>query len=398
MYSQTFIPYKGYFSSPFARWQGTLQNEHPVELGAATTKRWLATRGFDAKMFDYLFLGLSIACHRMFYAAPWAAYMIGAEDIAACHIPQACSTGTACINAAAVGIETGIYATVLYLGVDKTSNSPHTIWPNPSGMGGLVVSENWMIDNISYDPVGRIPMIQTAERVVKSMGNVTKDHIDAVALRRYEQYMDGMANDRAFQKEYMFPAEYKKARKEFGLLEQDEGITPRTKEGLASAKPAIQDGTHSTGAQTHPADGNCGIILTTREKAKELSANPAIEIQLLSYGFARAGAGLMPMAPVPAARMALQQAGLTIKDMTAIKTHNPFVANDVYFAKEFQVDVMGMNNYGCSLIFGHPQGPTVGRLVMELIEELVKKGGGYGLFTGCAAGDTGGSLVIKVNG
>jgi len=96
--------------------------------------------------------------------------------------------------------------------------------------------------------------------------------------------------------------------------------------------------------------------------------------------------------------MALEKAGLSIKDMTAIKTHNPFVINDVFMAKEMQVDVMSMNNYGCSLIFGHPQGPTVGRIVMELIEELVMKGGGYGLFTGCAAGDTGASLVIKVNG
>jgi acetyl-CoA acetyltransferase len=94
--------------------------------------------------------------------------------------------------------------------------------------------------------------------------------------------------------------------------------------------------------------------------------------------------------------MALQNAGLGIKDMKAIKTHNPFVVNDIYLAKEMQVDVMGMNNYGCSLIFGHPQGPTVGRLLMELIEELVLKGGGYGLVTGCAAGDTGAALVIKV--
>jgi len=106
----------------------------------------------------------------------------------------------------------------------------------------------------------------------------------------------------------------------------------------------------------------------------------------------------MPMAPVPAAKMALEKAGLQVGEMKAIKTHNPFAVNDLYMAKEMLIDVMSMNNYGCSLIFGHPQGPTVGRLVMELIEELVMKGGGYGLFTGCAAGDTGAALVIKVTG
>ena len=61
------------------------------------------------------------------------------------------------------------------------------------------------------------------------------------------------------------------------------------------------------------------------------------------------------------------------------------------------VDVKDMNNYGSSLIYGHPQGPTGVRLIIELIEELVLRGGGYGLFDGCAAGDSAASLVLQVN-
>jgi acetyl-CoA acetyltransferase len=64
--------------------------------------------------------------------------------------------------------------------------------------------------------------------------------------------------------------------------------------------------------------------------------------------------------------------------------------------RELDIDVMGINNYGSSIIFGHPQGPTAGRLVVELIEELVILGGGYGMFSGCAAGDTGATLIVKV--
>jgi acetyl-CoA acetyltransferase len=56
-----------------------------------------------------------------------------------------------------------------------------------------------------------------------------------------------------------------------------------------------------------------------------------------------------------------------------------------------------MNNYGSSLIFGHPQGPTAGRLIIEGIEELVMKGGGYLLFAGCAAGDTAAAMVLKIS-
>ena len=82
--------------------------------------------------------------------------------------------------------------------------------------------------------------------------------------------------------------------------------------------------------------------------------------------------------------------------MDAIKTHNPFAVNDVVFAKETGADVDSMNNYGCSLVWGHPQGPTGLRSIMEMIEELVLRGGGYGLFSGCAAGDSAMAVVIEV--
>ena len=80
MYSKAFIPYKGYYSSPFARWQGSLQNEHAVELGAATATKWLDKKGVNPKIFDYLFLGKTIGQPHTFYAAPWAAALIGATD------------------------------------------------------------------------------------------------------------------------------------------------------------------------------------------------------------------------------------------------------------------------------------------------------------------------------
>ncbi|MDP7193382.1 MAG: hypothetical protein QF734_08790 [Arenicellales bacterium] len=79
-------------------------------------------------------------------------------------------------------------------------------------------------------------------------------------------------------------------------------------------------------------------------------------------------------------------------------THNPFAINDIYFSSATGFDLEAMNNYGCSLIWGHPQGPTGLRSVIELIEELVQDGGGRGLFVGCAAGDTAMGVVIGVDG
>ncbi|GAB6171237.1 thiolase family protein [Paradesulfitobacterium aromaticivorans] len=397
MYSKAYIPYGGYYSSPFARWQGSLQNEHSVELAAATAKRWLATKEIDAKIFEYLIFGKTIGQLHTFYDAPWAAALMGAPDIPGVHIPQACSTSTTSINQAATGLETGLYETAFCLLTDRCSNGPFTVWPNPLGPGGEMISESWLMDNFANDPWGGVAMIQTAENVVTKAGGITKEDVDRVTVRRYEQYQDALANDREFQKRYMFPVEYKLNKKKTAFLETDEGVSPTTLEGLTKLKPVIPGGVHSYGAQTFPADGNCGIIVTTRDKARELSTDKDIEIQILSYGYARAEKAHMAMAVVPSARMALEKAGIDIKDIKAIKTHNPFTANDLYLANEMGIDVMKMNNYGCSLIYGHPQGPTAGREIIEMIEELVILGGGYGLFTGCAAGDTGAAMVLKVS-
>jgi acetyl-CoA acyltransferase len=83
-----------------------------------------------------------------------------------------------------------------------------------------------------------------------------------------------LENDREFQKRYMFAAEVKLSRKKSVLVEEDEGIMPTTAEGLANLKPLVPGGVLSFGAQTHPADGNASIIVTTEEKARELSSDP----------------------------------------------------------------------------------------------------------------------------
>ena len=238
-------------------------------------------------------------------------------------------------------------------------------------------------------------MIQTAENVAAEAG-ITRQECDAVALRRYEQYLDALADDRAFQKRYMFPVEIQVSRKKTITLDADEGVFPTTKEGLSGLRPVLKDGVHTFGAQTHPADGNGGMIVTTREKAKELSDGSGVEIQIVSYGQSRTKKGYMAAAVVPAAKMALEKAGIGINDVKAIKTHNPFAANDIYLANEMNVDVNSFNNYGSSLVFGHPQAPTAGRCIMEGIEELAISGGGYLLFAGCAAGDTAAAIVLKV--
>jgi acetyl-CoA acetyltransferase len=104
----------------------------------------------------------------------------------------------------------------------------------------------------------------------------------------------------------------------------------------------------------------------------------------------------MPAAPVKAAAAALKSADVEMKQIVAVKSHNPFAVNDIVFARETGFDVMSMNNFGCSLVWGHPQAPTGLRAMIELIEELAQRGGGIGLFQGCAAGDVAMAVIISV--
>ena len=395
MLTKAFIPYRGYYSTPFTRWQGSLANEHSIQLGAKTSKRFFESKDWNPLDIQYVLVGSTVYQKQWFYSGPWAAALMGATEAPGVLINQACSTSAFSIYQAGMGLETGLFDNSWCLLADRCSNGPHATWPNPNGPGGQAIAEDWVMDNFGLDPWAGGAMIQTAENVAKEFA-LTRAECDALTLRRQEQYQQGLANDREFQKRYMFPVEIQISKKKILTVEADEGVFPSTAEGLAALKPVLPEGVHTYGTQTYPADGNCGIAVTTRERARELSADPKLEIQIVSFGFARAKKGFMGAAVAPSAQMALDQAGLKAADLGAIKTHNPFASNDLAMAKVLGLDANAMNNYGSSLIFGHPQAPTGARLIIEGIEELALKGGGYLLFSGCAAGDTAASIILKV--
>ena len=395
MLTRAFIPYRGYYSTPFTRWQGSLANEHSIILGAKTSKRFFESKSWNPREIQYVLVGSTVYQKQWFYSGPWAAALMGATEAPGVLINQACSTSAFTIYQAGMGLETGMFENSWCLLADRCSNGPHATWPNPNGPGGQVIAEDWVMDNFGLDPWAGGAMIQTAENVAKEFA-LTRGECDALTLRRQEQYQQALANDREFQKRYMFPAEVQISKKKILTVEADEGVFPSTAEGLAALNPVLADGVHTYGSQTYPADGNCGIAVTTRERARELSADSNLEIQIVSFGFARAKKGFMGAAVAPSAQMALDKAGLKAADLGAVKTHNPFASNDLVMAKVLGLDANGMNNYGSSLIFGHPQAPTGARLIIEGIEELAMKGGGYLLFSGCAAGDTAASIVLKV--
>ncbi|MBL4801856.1 MAG: thiolase family protein [Emcibacter sp.] len=392
------IPYGAYWSTPFCRWQGSLANLHSIKFAAHVVRDEMARRQIDGALLDYGVLGTSVPQQHVFYGLPWLTGMAGLGHIGGPTIGQACATSVRCILSGAQEIETGQATAALIVATDRVSNGPQVYYPNPAGPGGTGKFENWTMDNFGYDPLGGHSMLTTAENVARDNG-ITTPQQHEVVLRRQEQYAAALADDHAFQKRYMtlpFDVPRPNFKKTANQLMGDEGLTISTAEGLAKLRPVVEGGSITYGGQTHPADGNASLIVASPDKAKEISQNSHIQIKIHGIGQARVELAYMPKAAVPAAQVALAQAGFSIEQMDAITTHNPFVVNDIYFADQFGIDVNMMNNFGCSLIWGHPQGPMGLRGVIELIEELALKGGGYGLFSGCAAGDTAMAIVLQV--
>ena len=392
------VPYGVWWSSPFAKWQGAFAELHALRFAATVASRELEQRAFDPSQIDYGVLGTTVPQAGAFYGVPWVLGEIGAASVAGPTIAQACATGVRVLAVSAAEIACGDASFALAIAADRVSNGPQIYYPAARGPGGSGSHEAWVLDNMARDPFIGCSMLETAENVAAKLG-IERAEQDDVALRRYAQYADALSNASAFQKRFMTlpfdvpTASFTKTEKS---LQGDEGVFPTTAEKLASLKPVLEGGTVTYGVQTHPADGNAGMIVTSSENARVMSSGSGIVVDLVAFGQARTERAHMPLAPIPAAEKALRAADLKIHEIAAIKTHNPFIVNDIAFARAFEIDVMTMNNFGCSLVWGHPQAPTALRAVIELCEELAQAGGGYGLFTGCAAGDSAMALIVHV--
>ena len=393
-FEQAFLPAGGYWSTPFSKWGGSFSTLHPLKFAAQVARTALAAREVEAKELAELVIGWTIPSRNCFYASPWVAGMIGAESVTGAIVSQACATSAAALAHAAGKIEAKDNEASLVLLADKTSNGPHLVYPNPMGPGGKPDAEDWVWDSFSRDPWAKGSMLETAENVAREAG-VTREQQDELTLLRYQQYAKNQA-EKFYERYMVTPVELNPSgRKVIGSVEYDEGVFPTTAEGLAKLRPAMKEGTVTFGSQTHPADGNAGLLVCSKDRAKAWSRGGE-PIRVHSYAQARVKKGYMAKAVVPAAKKALAEAGIGIGDVKVIKTHNPFAVNDLYFAKQMEIELDSFNNYGSSLIFGHPQGPTGARLIAEGIEEARMLGGGYVLFAGCAAGDTAAAVVLEV--
>ena len=391
MFPNARIPYGTWGSSYFPAWQMSVLAE--VNIGQFAGEAMgliLGKRKVPKSELDYLVIGSTVPWHWKFWNATVVASCLGTR-LAGFHMEQACATGLQAVVLAGNEIECGANEVAGVLTFDRTSDSPVGVFPERRAYERTIaISDVW--DNFGFDPATGKAMIACAG-LASRKHKIDRKEVDELAFLRYQQYFE--ARNSGFLDLVLVPLEVLNMQGKFlGRVDDDAGVRQITLDSLRAMREL--DTCVTGGTQTHASDGIATLLVTTKEKARELSPRPEIDIQFVAKAEARANPSYMPEAPGLAVGKLLDRTGLKMDDMAVVKNHNPFAANDAIFAKQFEYDWRKMNKTGCPLVWGHPQGPTLTRVLIEALEEAVSLGGGYVLVFGCAAGDVGIASVFKV--
>lgn len=391
MFPRARIPYGTWGSSYFPAWQASPLAEVNIgQFAAEAMNKVLGLRKVPKSELDHLITGSTIPWHWKFWNSPMLASCLG-RRVPGCHVEQACATGLKAVLVAAAEVDGGSSDAAGVLTFDRTSDSPVGIFPERRAHRRTeALSDVW--DNFGFDPSTGRSMICCAGNAARKY-KLDRKEVDELSLCRHEQYFKAQAS--GFLAKVLVPFEVLDVQGRVrGVVDADTGVARHTLRGLRAMREL--DTCITSGTQTHPSDGMACMLVTTREKARELSRKPEIDIQFVCKTEVRTSPSLMPEAPAMAVKDLLRRTGLTMKDISVVKSHNPFAINDAVFAKEFKYDWREMNRTGSSLVWGHPQGPTLTRLLIEGLEESTDLGGGYVLLMGCAAGDVGIAALFRV--
>ncbi|MBI5710664.1 MAG: thiolase family protein [Candidatus Eisenbacteria bacterium] len=392
MFPDARIPYGTWGSSYFPAWQTSALAEVNIgQFAGESMARILGLRKVPKSELEYLVIGSTIPWHWKFWTAPLVASCMG-HRLPGYHVEQACATGLQAVLLGGAEVQSGSKDVVGVLTFDRTSDSPVGVFPERRAhQRTMAIADVW--DNFGFDPATGRAMI-TAAGITSRKYKVDRREVDEVAYLRHLRYFE--AKESGFLARVLVPLDVLNvAGRPLGRVDDDLGVRRLTLGALRAQREL--DTCVTGGTQTHASDGMATLLVTSREKARALSPRPEVDIQFVGKAEVRTQPSLMPEAPAFAVQELLKRTGLAMDDMAVVKNHNPFAANDVIFTKITGYDWRKMNNTGCPLVWGHPQGPTLTRVLIEALEEATDLGGGYVLIFGCAAGDVGIAALFKVS-
>jgi acetyl-CoA acetyltransferase family protein len=352
--------------------------------------------GVDPKEFDHAVFGnAQQTSGDALYGARHVGLKAGLPiETPALTVNRLCGSGMQAIVSAAQMIQLGEANIVLAGGMESMSQAPHVIRGARWGFG---LGEGKLEDSLMVallDTYCGLYMANTAELYGEQQG-ITRQAQDEFALRSQKCAEDAYKAGRL--QEEIVPVSLKNHRGEptGEMFAEDDHRRPQTTlEGLAKLKPAFgKNGTVTAGNASGIVDGGAAVVLMSIENALKRGLKPLGRI--VSWGIAGVEPKIMGRGPVPATKLALQKAGLTLDYIDLVEVNEAFAAQYLAVEKELGLDREKVNVNGGAIALGHPLGATGTRLVITLLYELKRRNKKYGVATACIGGGQGIAVVVE---
>ena len=372
---------------------GSLSSMEPAELAGTVMKEAVNRSGVDPKQSNYVTVGNCIPTESRFpYVARVAAIQAGLPmDSVAMAVNRLCSSGLQGIVTRSQAIMLGDCEYGVGGGVEVMSRG---IYGAPAMRTGARMGDTKMIDMMVAtltDPFGAGHMGITAENLAAKW-NITREEQDALAVESHRRAAAAIADGRF--KSQIVPITMQ-TRKGDVVFDTDEHVkASTTMESLGKMKPAFKkDGTVTAGNASGINDGAAFFVLASAEAAAKAGQKPMA--RLVSYALAGVPNDIMGEGPIPASKLALQRAGLTIDKMDVVESNEAFAAQAIAVSKGLGLDMTKTNPNGGAIALGHPVGCSGAFIATKAIYELHRTGGKYALVTMCIGGGQGIAVVFE---
>lgn len=372
---------------------GSLSSMEPAELAGTVMKEAVNRSGVDPKQINYVTVGNCIPTESRFpYVARVAAIQAGLPmDSVAMAVNRLCSSGLQGIVTTSQAIMLGDCDYGVGGGVEVMSRG---IYGAPAMRSGARMGDTKMIDlmvSTLTDPFGAGHMGITAENLAAKW-NITREEQDALAVESHRRATAAIAEGRF--KSQITPITMQ-TRKGDVVFDTDEHVkASTTMESLGKMKPAFKkDGTVTAGNASGINDGAAFFVLASADAAAKAGQKPMA--RLVSYALAGVPNDIMGEGPIPASKIALKRAGLTIDKMDVIESNEAFAAQAIAVSKGLELDMTKTNPNGGAIALGHPVGCSGAFIATKAIYELHRTGGKYALVTMCIGGGQGIAVVFE---
>ncbi len=382
--------------TPMGRYCGKLKDFTAQELGAFAAQGAIERSGIDPKEFDHVVFGnAQQTSGDALYGARHVGLRAGLPiETPALTVNRLCGSGMQAIVNAAQMIQTDEAKMVLAGGMEAMSQAPFVI----RGRDGFTLAPGGKLEDslmvALLDSYCGLYMANTAELYGEQEG-ITRQMQDEFALRS-QQMADAAYKEGRLQEE-IIPVPLRNHKRELSgeMFTEDDHRRPQTTmEGLAKLRPAFgQSGTVTAGNASGIVDGGAAVVVMSVEQAQKRNLSPLGRI--VNWGIAGVDPKLMGRGPVPATKLALQRAGLTLDYIDLIEVNEAFAAQYLAVEKELGLDRSKVNVNGGAIALGHPLGATGTRLVITLLYELKRRKKKYGLATACIGGGQGIAMVVE---